>query len=513
VEYLIGIDVGSTNFKAIACRPDGKVLTEARRPGATTYKENGWAELDPMRLWRGVAACIKEVTENLPDDKCIGIGIASNGEDVIVDADGNPVYPTIRWFDTRTARIAASWDKFGLERVYKITGIRPNPVAGITKMQWIKENAPEAYKKARWWISIQGFVGMRLTGEAKTSWCNACRTMAFDLEKRDWSDEILDAAGISRELFPQPVRSGECVGHVTPQAAEETGLPIGTPVYAGGIDYACGTFATGIIKSGQLLDSTGTSEQIVAVVDQPQTAPQYIEDNFTSVTYVVNDKYYMMGQIISSGGIFEWFKNTFPGATFDELVAEAEKMPIGSHGVMMLPYFSGRYTLGNDPAARGAFVGLTRAASRGDFVRALLEGLCFEMKAIIDRTQEISGSKVTSIYAIGGAANSPFWLQMKADVSGLRVYHRKVHESAAFGAAMLAGLGSGIYESPEDAVAKVSEHIPETVYEPDEIHHLTYMKIYEKLYTQMYPALRQLNEGITEMQEKLAKGVSRKNEE
>lgn len=147
MEYLIGIDVGSTNFKAIACRPDGKVLTEARRPGATTYKENGWAELDPMRLWRGVAACIKEVTENLPDDKCIGIGIASNGEDVIVDADGNPVYPTIRWFDTRTARIAASWDKFGLERVYKITGIRPNPVAGITKMQWIKENAPEAYKK------------------------------------------------------------------------------------------------------------------------------------------------------------------------------------------------------------------------------------------------------------------------------------------------------------------------------------------------------------------------------
>ncbi len=502
--YLIGVDVGSTNFKAIACSPDGKVLTEARRPGVTEYKDNGWAELDPLRLWQGVAACIREVVENLLQDKCIGVGVASNGEDAFVDEVGNPVHSTLRWFDTRTTEIAEQWKTFGFDRVYGITGIRPNPVAGITKLQWIRENAPEAYAKGRWWISNQGFVSMRLTGVAKTSWCNACRTMAFDLKKRDWSDEILEAAGIPRKLFPEAVRSGDLIGHVTEMAAGETALPVGTPVYAGGIDYACGTFATGIIKSGQLLDSTGTSEQIVAIVDEPQSNPRYMEDNFTSVSYVVNDKYYMMGQIISSGGVFEWFKNTFSNATFDELCAEAAKMPIGSHGVMMLPYFSGRYTLGNDSAARGAFVGLTRNAVRGDFVRALLEGLCFEMKSIIDRMQTISGHAIQSIYAIGGAARSPVWLQMKADVSGLRVHARNVHEAAAFGAAMLAGLGAGIYSSPEDAVEKVAKHIPETIYEPDAERHGVYQKIYERLYEHLYPELRAVNQSITALQRELA---------
>jgi xylulokinase len=499
--YLLGIDVGSTNYKAVACDYNGHFLATAKRPADTTYLEHGWAQLDPQKMWEGVAACIKEVSQALPGQICDGIGIATNGEDMFLDANGKAVHPTIRWFDTRTDKIAKAWKNFGVEQVYKITGINPNPVAGITRIQWIKKHHPELFAKIRCWIQTQGFVSLKLTGIARTSWNNACRTMAFDLRTRNWSKEILEEAGIPEDILAEPIRPGELVGTTTEDVADMIGLPAGTPVYAGGIDYACGTFATGIIKSGQMLDSTGTSEQLVFISDEPQSSPKYINKNFTSVSYVVNDKYYMMGQIISSGGILEWFKREFKGASFDELVAEASKRPIGANGCMMLPYFSGRYTLGSDAAARGAFLGITTATTRGDFVRAILEGLCFEMYSIVRNVQRISDKEIQSIYAIGGAAKSDFWMQLKADITGIRVKSKSVPEAAALGAAMLAGIGAGVYNSAEDAVKKVV--FPEKVYEPNKKRHKKYMDIYERLNQQMYPALKYFNDTVTEMQSSL----------
>ncbi|WP_196605443.1 FGGY-family carbohydrate kinase [Pectinatus haikarae] len=498
--YLMGIDVGSTNYKVIACDYDGNFLSVSTRPGNTVYKENGWAELDPQKMWENIAACIKDVSDALSEDKCVGIGVAANGEDVLLDEAGYPVHPTIRWFDTRTDKIAEEWGRFGVDKVYDITGINPNPVAGITKLQWIMKNRPEVMKKAKYYIQIQGFISYKLTGTAKTSWTNACRTMAFDLRKRQWSEEIIEASGLPREIFVDPIRPGELVGCTTKKIKDITGLPEGTPVYAGGIDYACGTFATGIIKSGQMLDSTGTSEQIVAIVDEPKNDPEFIGKNFTSVSYVVDDKYYIMGMIVSSGGIFEWFKKEFKCASFEELIEEAEKQPIGSNGCMLMPYFSGRYSLGSDPCARGAFLGVTRASKRGDFVRAILEGLCFEMHSIIIEIEKMSGKNIDSIYAIGGATKSDFWLQMKADVTGIPVKSKQVPEAAALGAAMLAGLGAGIYKNSEDAVSKVA--FPEKIYSPDAEKHIRYMQLYESLNSKMYPALIEFNKKVTEIQTK-----------
>lgn len=499
--YLIGIDVGSTNHKAIACDYAGNFLATAKRPAHTEYLEKGWAQLDPQQLWENVAACIKEVSDALPGQTCDGIGVATNGEDMFLDEQGNPVHPTIRWFDTRTDHIAKTWKNFGIEKVYKITGINPNPVAGITRIQWIKKYRPELFAKIHCWIQTQGFVSFKLTGVAKSGWNNACRTMAFDLKTRTWSKEILAEAGIPEEILAEPIRPGELVGSTTEEVAELIGLPAGTPVYAGGIDYACGTFATGIIKSGQMLDSTGTSEQLVVISDEPQVSPKCIENNFTSVSYVVNDKYYLMGQIVSSGGIFEWFKREFKCESFDELVAEAAARPLGANGCMMMPYFSGRYTLGSDASARGAFLGITTATTRGDFVRAILEGLCFEMYNIIREVKKISGKDIHSIYAIGGAAKSDFWMQLKADITGIKVKSKSVPEAAALGAAMLAGIGAGVYASPEEAVDKVK--FPEKVYEPNMENNRKYMEIYDKLYHSMYPALKYFNDTVTEMQKSI----------
>lgn len=499
--YLIGIDAGSTNYKAIACDFSGHFLASAKRPAYTAYREHGWAETLAEKIWEGVAACVHEVAEALPDEECVGIGIASSGEDVLVDENGNSVHPAIRWFDTRTEGIAKEWESFGRERVYQITGINPNPVASITKMQWIARHDPEAMKKARHWIPIAGFVALKMTGNARAAWTNACRSMAFDINTRSWSEPIVAESGLRRDLLPDPIRPGEEIGRLTAAAAETLGLHEGIPVYAGGVDYACGTFATGIIHSGQMLDSTGTSEQLVAIVDKPRVDPEFISENFTSVCYVVNDKYYMMGMIVASGGIFEWFKRLFGDVSFDTLVAEAASRPIGANGCMILPYFSGRYTLGSDPSSRGAFVGLTRATTRGDMVRAILEGLCYEMHSIVAEIEKLSGEPVDSIYAIGGATNSAFWLQMKADVTGIPVRSKAVPEAAALGAAMLAGLGNGIYDSPEDAIQKVS--FPEKEYKPDMAKHERYMKIYHELNRGLYGALKEFNECVSKMQEEM----------
>ena len=496
--YLLGIDAGSTNYKAIACDAAGQFLASARRPANTKYHENGWAETSPEQIWEGVAACIADVAAQLPGETCDGIAVASTGEDVLLDGDAQSVHPAIRWFDTRTEAIASAWEPFGREYVYQITGINPNPVASITKMQWIKRYVPEAWARARLWIPIAGFLSLKLTGQARAPWTNACRTMAFDLRQRDWSEEILAEAGIDRSMLAEPIRPGAQIGSLTIAAAAATGLKEGTPVFAGGVDYACGTFATGIIRPGQMLDSTGTSEQLLAILDAPESSTACMEKNFTSVAYVVNDAYYIMGMIVASGGIFEWFKNTFACESFDQLVEEASREPIGARGCMMLPYFSGRHTMGSDPAARGAFLGLTRGTTRGAFVRAILEGLCYEMYSIVEAMQELSGQHVESIYTIGGAAKSAFWMQMKADVTGIPVRSKNVPEAAALGAAMLAGLGAGIYTSPENAVARVQ--FDEHRYAPDAERHGRYMELYESLNRLIYPALREFNAAVTHAQ-------------
>ena len=242
--YLLGIDAGSTNYKAIACDAAGQFLASARRPANTKYHENGWAETSPEQIWEGVAACIADVAAQLPGETCDGIAVASTGEDVLLDGDAQSVHPAIRWFDTRTEAIASAWEPFGREYVYQITGINPNPVASITKMQWIKRYVPEAWARARLWIPIAGFLSLKLTGQARAPWTNACRTMAFDLRQRDWSEEILAEAGIDRSMLAEPIRPGAQIGSLTTAAAAVTGLKEGTPVFAGGVDYACGTFAT-----------------------------------------------------------------------------------------------------------------------------------------------------------------------------------------------------------------------------------------------------------------------------
>lgn len=498
---LVGIDIGTTNCKAAAYDIHGTIKASAKHKTETYYLENNWAEFDPSQLWEATQTILKDLSNQLKGEKIDGIAIASMGAaGVLLDEKDNWIHRSITWFDTRTKEIADGWrNSLGDEKVYSITGFVPNPMAGITKVQWIKNKMPEKFKTIKHWLSMQDYIAYRLTGEAGVDFSVGCRTMALDLKNRCWSKEILEHAGIPMDICSTLKRSSELIGRVTEKASKLTGIAEGTPVYAGGMDYVCGAFASGLCESGEVLSAVGTSEQILMVTDEPANDVKNIETNFTCVNYVVNDKYYIAGQVISSGVILDWFHNEIAKEDVSILIAEAEKSPIGANGVIMLPHFRGKYVPGADPLSKGAFIGLTTSHTRGDVARAILEGLCYESTLIIENLQEATDKKINCVHVVGGAVKSPFWMQLKADILGKTIVCLEVPEEVTLGAAMLAGIGCGVYSSPSDAIEKTRNN--ETVYEPNMEKHKKYRMIMDEIYKHIYPALKEVNHRISRISE------------
>jgi xylulokinase len=238
----------------------------------------------------------------------------------------------------------------------------------------------------------------------------------------------------------------------------------------------------------------GTSEQILMVIDEPINDPRHIDTNFTCVNYVVDDKYYIAGQVISSGVILDWFGTEIVREDFAKLIAEAEQSPLGAKGVLLLPHFRGKYAPGADPLSKGALIGLNTSHTRGDLARAILEGLCYESLMIIHGMREFAGKPINSLNVVGGATRSAFWMQMKADILGIPVICLEVPEVVTLGAAMLAGLGAGIYRDSADAVRQTRRE--KTTYTPDTGRHGRYRAIFEEAYRHVYPALRQIHHRI-----------------
>ncbi|HEY8891895.1 MAG TPA: FGGY family carbohydrate kinase [Clostridium sp.] len=496
---LIGIDVGTTNCKAAAYSESGILKAMASRPTITHYLENNWAEFNPDQIWEAIQGSLKDIIKQLSGEKIDGIAVASMGSaGVLLTENDEWINRSIAWFDTRTESIAEWWnDTMGREQVYEITGFAPNPIAGITKVQWIRDNKPNQFKKVKHWLSMQDYIVYRLTGEAVVDFSVACRTMAVDLKNRCWSKDILDHARIPEEICSKLKKPGELAGKVTKKASELTDIAEGTLVYTGGMDYVCGAFACGLVESGQVLSAIGTSEQILMVTDEPANKIEHIDTNFTCVNYVVNDKYYIQGQLISSGVIMDWFHTEVAREDLSTLIQEAEKSPLGAKGVLLLPYFRGKYAPGADSRAKGAFVGLTTSHTRGDLARAILEGLCYESKVIINGLQEVTGNEVKEVNVIGGATKSQFWMQMKADILGIPVRCIDESEAVTLGVAMLAGIGAGVYKDSADAVFKTRRETK--IYTPDFKKHEKYNTIFENVYKNIFPALKEMNYKIDDM--------------
>jgi xylulokinase len=373
---------------------------------------------------------------------------------VLLDEQGSVVRPALIWCDVRTEKQCRNLTaKIGHERLIQLTC---NPALAnftLTKLLWVRENEPQNWKRVRAVMLPKDYVRFRLTGERATDMTDASGTLLLDVAHRRWSREMLQAAEIDERLLPSLHESPDVCGKVSNQGAAETGLRAGTPVVAGAGDQAAGATGMGIVAPGAVSATVGTSGVVFAATDRPALDPRGRVHTFC---HAIPGRWHVMGVTQAAGLSLRWFRDTFAadssGArnSYDQLTAEAAKIPAGSDGLLWAPYLMGERTPHLDSSARGALVGLTASHTRAHVVRAILEGVAFSLRDTFTLFSEMN-VPATSIRLGGGGARSPLWRQIQADVYGHAVEIVEAEEGAAYGAALLAGVGAGVWPSVDAA--------------------------------------------------------------
>lgn len=494
--HLLGVDFGTTNVKAVVFDEQGEVLSQASNRTPVVTEGHLRAHHDPEECWRTMAATIRQAVDGLPTAHVDALCISSLGEaGLFLDEHDRPVYPIIAWFDDRSSPQRDWWrETLGAVEVFRICGVHLDYIFSINKMMWIRDNEPEAFRRAKRWLCVNDYLAWRLTGEQGMSPAIASRTMAFDVAGRRWSGRMLGLARMDASLMPPIVESGTEVGRVTARAAAETGLPAGTPVVVGGHDHLCGALAVNVIGPGPVLNSVGTAEVIMVATEKfspPGDDPE--QAGFSCGCHVVPARYYALGGLRCSGPLSEWLARTLggcvpgDGSVFARMSAAGLESPAGAKGLFVLPFVSGGRPH-RDTEARGVFFGLTTSHTVADIVRAAFEGLSYELRWDIGVMEAFTGARVERLTAIGGGTRNDLWLRVKADITGCPIEISARAEGAALGAALLGGLGIGLYRDVADA-ARAGYRIERTV-EPDATAHERYSDWYESVYAGLYDRLR-----------------------
>ena len=493
---LIGMDIGSTNCKAILFDEGGKQLATASREYSEVYPGPAMIELRPDDMWRAICEVIQSVCAASGDDPVQAISFSALGEAFTpVGRDGEFLYNTIVSPDNRAVEQANRWhDTLGAKRVFEITGMPLHPSFSLNKIMWLRENRPVIHEKTWKYLLWPDVIMHRLGLQPRLDWSLAGRTMAFDVVNKCWSEEMLDTAGVSSDLFAEPVRPGECVGEITAQASAETGLPVGCLVVAGGHDQPMNALGAGVIREGMAVDGMGTVECITVAFENPVTNEDMRTRNYCCYPHVCNDLYASLAFNYSSGAILRWFRDNFGRAEVQQAQAEGRDvydillsdLPDGPTGLYLIPYFAGSGTPYMDPLSKGVMVGLTLGCDQKTFIKGLIEGICYEL-ALNVRGLDDAGVEVDRLRCTGGGSKSPYWLQLKADITGRECVTLNVSESGCQAAAMLAGVQAGVYGSVEEALAGLVRE--KQSFGPRESEHQRYAEHFE-VYRSIWPAVR-----------------------
>ena len=499
---LIGVDIGTTNIKAVAFALDGAALVKVSTPTITHHPQPDWAQFEADEIWGAISQALRELCQQLPTDRTpAAIAFTSMAESAFpLDRDGIPTYPALAWFDRRTEPQTTWWrEAIGPEETARITGLAIKPLFGITKLMWIRENAPDAFARTARWLNMSDYGLYRLCGVQATDYSLASRTMVFDLAQRQWSQTLLDKVGISADLFAEPVPSGIQLGTVHAAAAIETGLPLGLPVVSGGHDHVCGALALGITDPGDIYDSMGTAESLFIATEEPLLIPALTAKGAGQGLHVAPGRGYAMGGIYFSGGCIDWVRRVLLQSgdqSFDQLVAQASDVPPGSNGTFFLPHLRMANPPIIDTQSRGAFVGLSSDATASHLARAVLEGVAYEYhrayEALVDSFQLTPQRMIAS----GGGTRNRLLLEIKAALLGSPLQIAAMDEATCLGAAMLAGIGANIYNSFDDAAEQVT--VPLETVSPDPALQEFYSTRYHDVYLHLYDALRDINHTISD---------------
>ncbi len=497
---LIGADVGTTNIKVVAFDRSGRAVEGASSPTPTRYPRPGRAHYDPEELWSSFASTLRQVTQRLDDPRRVAsIAVASIGEAAVpLDSSGRPTHDIIAWFDGRARPQAERLGRLvGQDRLFRLTGLSLQPIFGLCKLLWLKENEPEAFSRTATWLNVADYMAFRLCGVAATDYSLASRTLALDLHRLRWAEELLEEVGISPGLFAPLRQGGSLLGSVTHEAATATGLPEGAGVAAGGHDHVCGALAVGVTQTGTMLNSLGTAEAIFLPLEHPLTDPQVGHQGYTQGAHVAG-RYYVFGGQYTSGASVEWLREVLGGVGYDTLIAEAEEVPPGSLGAFFLPYLRLANPPYDDPAARGAFLGLSTDVGRAELFRAVLEGLAYDSRNSLEPLLAHSGvDRLRTIYAIGGGTQNRLLMRIKATVLDQRITVVGVEEATSLGAAILGGIGAGVYAGVPSALEEL--RYAESPVEPVSEEVPFYDDAFRRVYERIYPSLRGLHHEIQDL--------------
>jgi xylulokinase len=419
---------------------------------------------------------------------------------VLVDAHGEPLCDIIAWYDSRTLP-QMEWigKTVGEARIAAVTGLAMQPIFTLNKLLWLKQHEPDAYQRAARWLHVSDYVAFLLCGVPATDYSLASRTMGFDLHHLRWADDLIRDAGIDDHLFPPAIQAGTRIGSITRSAASLTGLPEGIAVATGGQDHVCGAFAAGVTIKGRMLDSLGTAECLFVCTGLPLTDPLLGQMGFTQGAHVVPGAYYVFGGVHSSGGSVEWLRDLVgrdvPLAT---LIDEASSTPAGSLGAMYLPHLLLGDPPNNDSRSRGALVGLSASLGRGAIARAVLEGIAFEARAGYETLLPYVGlDTFPDITAIGGGSRNDLLLRIKASVMNTTFRSLKVREATSLGAAMLAGIGAGVYIDVADALNQTRRDA--MTISPDLDNVAFYDRLFNDVFKKLYPATAEISHSLYEL--------------
>ncbi len=497
MKYLLGIDIGTSGTKTVLFDKGGNPISSSTEEYPLYQPEIGWAEQDPLDWWKAVCTTINAVIKdsNINPESISGIGLSGQMHGlVMLDGDGNVLRKSIIWCDQRTAKECVEiTEKVGEKRLIDITA---NPaLTGFTasKILWVRNNEPEIYEKCRKILLPKDYIRYMLTGEFATEVSDASGMQLLDIKNRCWSKEVLNALDIPIEYLGNVHESIVVSGKVHKRAAELTGLKENTPVVGGAGDQAAGAIGNGIISSGQISSTIGTSGVVFAHLDEP-----IIDEKGRAHTFchAVPGAWHMMGVTQGAGLSLKWFRDNFCTNEIEVaknmgidpyvlMTKEAEKVPAGSRGVVYLPYLMGERTPHLNPKAKGVFFGLSAAHTKNDMLRAVIEGVSY---SLLDCMEIIKGTGLnpTNVMVSGGGGKSELWRQILADMFNCKVSTNKSSEGPALGVALLAGVGTGVYKDINEACSiAISENSIQYPKEENSLIYKRYYEIYKKIYNDL----------------------------
>lgn len=500
-EVLLGIDIGTSSCKAAAFSRDGRVIAQANRSYPVRHPAPGWAEQQPDEWWKAVCAAVGALLgQGVRAAEVAGIGVdGQSWSAVAVDRQGTVLCDTPLWMDTRAQEICTEMKaRFGEDRLFRMSGNPVQPMYTMPKVLWYRRQRPEVYRNACKILQSNSFIVCRLTGAMTQEPSQGYGWNCYDIARNAWDTGLCREMGADPALLPEIVPCHAVAGGVTAGAAKATGLREGTPVVAGGLDAACGALGVGVVRPGETQEQGGQAGGMSICMDTCR-----MDERLILGAHVVPGRWLLQGGTVGGGGTVNWFEREFCAAeraaaqaagtsSLAEMDAAAQGVAAGSEGLLFLPYMAGERSPVWDPDAKGVFYGIDFSKTRAHFARAVMEGVAYSLRHNLEVAEQ-AGARVEVLRSMGGAANSRLWTQIKADVTGKKIAVPSADTATALGAAILAGVGTGLYRNFEDAVEQTVAVKREFAPNPENAAvyargYAGYRELYESLKTMMHGA-------------------------